>query len=73
MVDRFTDGLLTPTETSSYLEIPRTTLKSWLNGQAAGAPLVHVVEPAGKGSPPYRSSPWPKPTYCGPCAPWACA
>ncbi|MCQ1577973.1 DUF433 domain-containing protein [Streptomyces parvus] len=51
MVDRFTDGLLTPTETSSYLEIPRTTLKSWLDGQAAGAPLVHVVEPAGKGQP----------------------
>ncbi|MFE1366705.1 DUF433 domain-containing protein [Streptomyces anulatus] len=45
MVDRFTDGLLTPTETSSYLEIPYTTLKSWLNEKAAGAPLVHAVEP----------------------------
>lgn len=45
MVDRFTDGLLTPTETSSYLEIPCTTLKSWLDDKAAGAPLVHVVEP----------------------------
>ncbi|MEU2577972.1 hypothetical protein ACIP3B_22465 [Streptomyces anulatus] len=46
MVDRFADGLLTPTETSSYLEIPYTTLKSWLNEKAAGAPLVHAVEPA---------------------------
>ncbi|MET9943034.1 DUF433 domain-containing protein, partial [Streptomyces halstedii] len=51
MVDRFTDGLLTPTETSSYLEIPYSTLTSWLNGKAAGAPLVHAVEPTRKGQP----------------------
>ncbi|WP_406269721.1 DUF433 domain-containing protein [Streptomyces sp. NBC_00191] len=51
MVDRFTDGLLTPTETSSYLEIPSSTLTSWLKGTAAGAPLVHQVEPARKGQP----------------------
>ncbi|WP_406401346.1 DUF433 domain-containing protein [Streptomyces sp. NBC_00879] len=51
MIDRFTDGLLTPTETSSYLEIPSSTLTSWLKGTAAGAPLVHQVEPARKGQP----------------------
>ncbi|MGP4002971.1 DUF433 domain-containing protein [Streptomyces sp. 8N706] len=51
MVDRFTDGLLTPAETSSYLEIPSSTLASWLKGRAAGAPLVHQVEPVRKGQP----------------------
>ncbi|MFF1276360.1 DUF433 domain-containing protein [Streptomyces marokkonensis] len=51
MVDRFTDGLLTPAETASYLEIPQSTLTSWLRGQAAGAPLVHQVEPVRKGQP----------------------
>ncbi|WP_239148925.1 hypothetical protein [Streptomyces sp. SID12501] len=45
MVDRFQDGLLTPTETASHLEIPQSTLTSWLKGRAAGAPLVHQVEP----------------------------
>ncbi|MGW5851133.1 DUF433 domain-containing protein [Streptomyces sp. NPDC055254] len=45
MVDRFGDGLLTPAETASYLEIPYSTLTSWLKGRAAGAPLVHQVEP----------------------------
>ncbi|MEF9905355.1 hypothetical protein [Streptomyces sp. P9-A2] len=51
MADRFTDGLLTPTETASYLEIPESTLISWLKSRAAGAPLVHQVEPLGKGQP----------------------
>ncbi|GGZ81415.1 DUF433 domain-containing protein [Streptomyces bluensis] len=51
MVDRFKDGLLTPTETASYLEIPQSTLISWLKGKAAGAPLVHQVEPVRKGQP----------------------
>lgn len=51
MVDRFRDGLLTPAETSSYLEIPSSTLNSWLKGTAAGAPLVHQVEPVRKGQP----------------------
>lgn len=51
MVDRFRDGLLTPTETASYLEIPQSTLHSWLKGRAAGAPLVHQVEPLRKGQP----------------------
>ncbi|MGC0376033.1 DUF433 domain-containing protein [Streptomyces sp. SAI-229] len=45
MTDRFRDGLLTPAETASYLEIPQSTLTSWLKGRAAGAPLVHQVEP----------------------------
>ena len=51
MVDRFNDGLLTPTETASYLEIPQSTLNSWLKGKAAGAPLVHQVEPVRRGQP----------------------
>ncbi|WP_406218353.1 DUF433 domain-containing protein [Streptomyces canus] len=51
MVDRFKDGLLTPAETASYLEIPPSTLTSWLRGRAAGAPLVHQVEPARRGQP----------------------
>ncbi|MEV7388697.1 MULTISPECIES: DUF433 domain-containing protein [unclassified Streptomyces] len=51
MVDRFTDGLLTPTETASYLEIPQSTLISWLKSRAAGAPLVHQVDPTRKGQP----------------------
>ncbi|MEV1062618.1 DUF433 domain-containing protein [Streptomyces sp. NPDC050263] len=51
MVDRFNDGLLTPAETASYLEIPQSTLTSWLKGKAAGAPLVHQVEPVRRGQP----------------------
>ncbi|MGW7200075.1 DUF433 domain-containing protein [Streptomyces chryseus] len=51
MIDRFTDGLLTPTETSSYLQIPQSTLDSWLRGRAAGAPLVHRVDPVGPRQP----------------------
>ncbi|MEV7286934.1 DUF433 domain-containing protein [Streptomyces sp. NPDC093252] len=51
MSDRFRDGLLTPTETASYLEIPQSTLASWLKARAAGAPLVHQVEPGRRGQP----------------------
>lgn len=51
MVDRFADGLLTPAETSSYLQIPSSTLASWLKVRAAGAPLVHRVEPTRNGQP----------------------
>ncbi|MET8826497.1 DUF433 domain-containing protein [Streptomyces sp. NPDC004610] len=51
MSERFTEGLLTPTETASYLEIPQSTLASWLKVRAAGAPLVHQVEPVRKGQP----------------------
>ncbi|MGW3650394.1 DUF433 domain-containing protein [Streptomyces sp. NPDC000878] len=51
MVDRFNDGLLTPTETASHLQVPLSTLTSWLKGTAAGAPLVHRVEPIRNGQP----------------------
>lgn len=51
MIDRFTDGLLTPVETSLYLQIPQSTLHGWLKGEAAGAPLVHTVEPVRPGQP----------------------
>ncbi|MBH1935846.1 DUF433 domain-containing protein [Streptomyces sp. AV19] len=51
MIDRFTDGLLTPSETSSYLQIPHSTLHSWLRGKAAGAPLVHRVGQERPGQP----------------------
>lgn len=51
MINRFTDGLLTVSETSSYLQIPQSTLSDWLNGRAAGAPLVHQVEPVRGGQP----------------------
>jgi uncharacterized protein (DUF433 family) len=51
MIDRFTDGLLTPSETSSYLQIPHSTLSTWLKGEAAGAPLVHRVDPLRAGQP----------------------
>ncbi|MGA5520451.1 hypothetical protein [Streptomyces pseudogriseolus] len=51
MLDRFNDGLLTPTETASHLQIPQSTLHSWLKSRAAGAPLVHQVEPPRRGQP----------------------
>ncbi|MFF7344754.1 DUF433 domain-containing protein [Streptomyces antimycoticus] len=44
MMDRFASGLLTQAETSEYLRIPSSTLSRWLEGRAAGAPLVHSVE-----------------------------
>ncbi|MEN8653013.1 DUF433 domain-containing protein [Streptomyces sp. 21So2-11] len=51
MVDTFHTGLLTPTETSEYLQIPQSTLRSWLDSQAAGAPLVHRVPAERTGQP----------------------
>ncbi|MEU4681837.1 DUF433 domain-containing protein [Streptomyces xinghaiensis] len=51
MIDRFTDGLLTPAETASYLDIPQSTLRSWLEDKAAGAPLIHQVRPVRGGQP----------------------
>lgn len=51
MIDRFDEGLLTPTETSQYLQIPRSTLDTWLRGQAAGAPLVHHIVSVRRGQP----------------------
>ncbi|CAL9493209.1 hypothetical protein SUDANB126_03285 [Streptomyces sp. enrichment culture] len=52
MADRFRDGLLTPAETAPHLQIPQSTLISWLRSRAAGAPLVHQGEPLRKGQPP---------------------
>ncbi|SMF56625.1 DUF433 domain-containing protein [Streptomyces sp. Amel2xC10] len=52
IVKRFDNGLLTPAETASYLEIPQSTLSSWLKGKTAGAPLVHRVERLREGQPP---------------------
>jgi uncharacterized protein (DUF433 family) len=51
MVDRFSDGLLTPTETASHLQVPLSTLTGWLRETAAGTPLVHHVGPVRKGQP----------------------
>ncbi|GAA4776628.1 MULTISPECIES: DUF433 domain-containing protein [Streptomyces] len=51
MVDRFTEGLLTPAETSAHLQIPASTLASWLKGTAAGSPLVHQVAGVRSGQP----------------------
>ncbi|MET8974386.1 DUF433 domain-containing protein [Streptomyces sp. NPDC004539] len=51
MIDRFSEGLLTPTETSQYLQIPRSTLDTWLHGKAAGAPLVHHIAPTRRSQP----------------------
>jgi len=51
MADTFHTGLLTPTETSEYLQIPQSTLRSWLEGQAAGATLVHRVPAERPGQP----------------------
>jgi uncharacterized protein (DUF433 family) len=51
VINRFTDGLLTRPETASHLQIPQSTLADWLNGRAAGEPLVHEVEPIRAGQP----------------------
>lgn len=51
MLNRFRDGLLTRSETASHLQIPQSTLNDWLNGKAAGEPLVHQVEPIRAGQP----------------------
>ncbi|WP_432096883.1 DUF433 domain-containing protein [Streptomyces sp. bgisy100] len=51
MIDRCTDGLLTPAETCSYLGIPSSVLACWLADTAAGAPLVHHVAPVRNGQP----------------------
>jgi uncharacterized protein (DUF433 family) len=51
MVDKYRDPLLTPKETARHLRIPESTLYYWLSEQAAGAPLVHRVEPIKRGRP----------------------
>jgi uncharacterized protein (DUF433 family) len=52
MVDIFKDALLTPTEVSKYLEIPRSTIYYWLTAnKASGAqPLVHQLAAEHRGS-----------------------
>jgi uncharacterized protein (DUF433 family) len=50
-VDIFTDPLFTPGEVSVYLEIPRSTVYSWLRvGSRGGAPLVHHLPVNRKGA-----------------------
>lgn len=52
MVDRFNDPLLSIQEAARHLEMPDRTLQRWLRRDvAAGAPLVHGVEPAKRGWP----------------------
>lgn len=51
MVDKFNDPLLTPKETARYLQIPVSTMYSWLADDAAGTPLVHRIEPQRHGWP----------------------
>lgn len=51
MIDKLHDALLTPVDTARYLEIPRSTMYSWLAERAAGAPLVHSVPPVKRGWP----------------------
>ncbi len=51
MVDKYRDPLLTPRETARHLQVPRSTLESWLREEAAGEPLVHRVPPLRRGWP----------------------
>ncbi|HEV7646799.1 MAG TPA: DUF433 domain-containing protein [Actinophytocola sp.] len=51
MVDKYQDPLLTPRETARHLRIPESTMYYWLSEHAAGAPLVHRVEPVKRGRP----------------------
>jgi uncharacterized protein (DUF433 family) len=51
LVDKFHDPLLTPKETARYLQIPVSTMYSWLAEGVAGAPLVHRIEPERHGWP----------------------
>jgi uncharacterized protein (DUF433 family) len=52
MVDIFTDPLLTPSEVSTYLKIPRSTVYYWLNATATDsrAPLVHQLAAERRGA-----------------------
>lgn len=52
MVNRFSDPLLSIQETARHLDMPDRTLQRWLHHEsAAGAPLVHGVEPNKRGWP----------------------
>jgi uncharacterized protein (DUF433 family) len=50
MVDIFKDPLFTPSEVSTYLKIPRSTVYYWLKSPAGGAPLVHQLPPERRGA-----------------------
>ncbi|OBJ68616.1 DUF433 domain-containing protein [Mycobacterium sp. 1274756.6] len=51
MVDLFTDPLFTPREVATFLNIPRSTLHTWLNPKAPGVvPLVHHLPPERRGA-----------------------
>lgn len=50
-MDIFTDPILSPAGTAKHLSIPRSTVYSWLNEQAAGEPLVHSVPRQRRGWP----------------------
>lgn len=43
--ERFSVPLFTVREAARHLGVPPTTLRNWLRNTAAGAPLVHGVEP----------------------------
>jgi uncharacterized protein (DUF433 family) len=50
-VDIFRDPLFTPTEVSTYLKIPRSTVYYWLGASSAGnVPLVHHIAPEHRGA-----------------------
>jgi uncharacterized protein (DUF433 family) len=50
-VDIFTDPLFTPSEVSTYLNIPQSTVYYWLGASSAGnVPLVHHIEPERRGA-----------------------
>lgn len=50
-VDIFTDPLFTPTEVSTFLKIPRSTVYYWLGTNSVdSAPLVHHIAPERRGA-----------------------
>lgn len=49
MVDIFHDALFTPREVSSFLDIPQTTVYSWLRPAEKGPQLVHQIAPERRG------------------------
>jgi uncharacterized protein (DUF433 family) len=51
VVDKFRDPLLSRKDTARHLDIPQSTLNRWLGEEAAGAPLVHGVQPEHVGWP----------------------
>lgn len=45
---RFNTGLLDVSDAARFLGIPRSTLRRWAHGYAHGAPLLHVIDVAGR-------------------------